>query len=336
MKTAKENAMNPTHALTSDRPGRLDRRRPACLLSLLLLAAAGSVHGAPSCDDLYLSLGPETEWHFQNCLVNLIAPDAGEIAVKAGSDTAYAQDVSPVSNNFVSHTLNNFPGQSVVGQANRALVGMDFDPSATTLYALAKSPNELGTINLGTGTFTAIGASTPLSGHTWTGLSIHPATGTLYASSSNLSSSALYTLNPSTGQATWVGTDATVDAIIDIAVNCQGRMFAHDIATDRIYELNPATGLVIDNVGPTGVNSNLDQGMDFDNDTGILYAWTYQGTGNNQYGTINLTNGDLAPLAVNNPMGEFEGAIQTTCDGVMVPLIFADGFESGNTSRWSP
>ncbi len=28
--------------------------------------------------------------------------------------------------------------------------------------------------------------------------------------------------------------------------------------------------------------------MDFDNDDGTLYAWTYQGSGANVFGTINL------------------------------------------------
>jgi Repeat of unknown function (DUF6923) len=336
MKTAKENAMNPTHALTSDRPGRLDRRRPACLLSLLLLAAAGSVQGAPRCKELQTSLLAEPEWHFRECLVNPNALDAVPPTEKAGTDTAYAQDLSPVSDHFVSHNLNNFPGQSVVGSSTRLLFGYDFDPTATTLYALANDTFELGTVNLATGAFTAIGPSVPLSGHVWTGLSIHPATGTFYASSANLAMgiSSLYTLNPATGFASLVGSDPSVDAIIDIAVNCAGQMYGHDIASDAIYQINPATGLATF-VGATGIDSNFAQGMDFDNESGVLYAWTYQGTGNNRYGTINLTTGALTSLSINNPLGQFEGATQTTCDGVMPPVIFIDGFETGDIRRWS-
>ncbi|MGH2536738.1 MAG: DUF7507 domain-containing protein, partial [Candidatus Promineifilaceae bacterium] len=60
------------------------------------------------------------------------------------------------------------------------------------------------------------------------------------------------------------------------------------------------------------VNSNFAQGMDFDNEDGTLYAWTYQGGGANQYGTIDLATGALTPLSVDNPQGEFEGATQTT------------------------
>jgi hypothetical protein len=73
--------------------------------------------------------------------------------------------------------------------------------------------------------------------------------------------------------------------------------------------------------------------MDFDNEAGVLYAWTYQGGGANQYGTIDLATGDLTPLFSSNPIGEWEGAVQNVC--TIVPPIFADGFESGDTSSWS-
>ncbi len=327
--------MNPTHALVLFRPGRrLDRRRLASVLTMLLLAAAGSVQATPRCEKLRDSLLAEPEWYSQECLVNPNDLKIGEPPAKAGSDTAYAQDISPISNNFVSHVLSNFPGQSVVGAGRDDLFGYDFDPTATTLYALANDTKELGTINLGSGAFTAIGSSVPLAGHTWTGLAIHPSTGTFYASSSNVTTSSLYALNPATGAATLIGSDASVDGLIDIAVNCEGEMYGHDIVSDSIFQINPATGLGT-LVGPTGVDSNFAEGLDFDNESGILYAWTYQGLGANRYGTINLTTGALTSLSVNDPLGQFEGATQTTCDGVDPSPIFSDGFESGNTSRWS-
>jgi hypothetical protein len=70
--------------------------------------------------------------------------------------------------------------------------------------------------------------------------------------------------------------------------------------------------------------------MDFDNDTGVLYAWTYQGGGTNRFGTINLATGALTTLSSSNPIGEWEGAVRTSCGA-----IFEDGFESGDTTAWS-
>jgi hypothetical protein len=72
--------------------------------------------------------------------------------------------------------------------------------------------------------------------------------------------------------------------------------------------------------------------MDFDNGTGTLYAWTYQGGGANQYGTIDLATGALTPLSIDDPFGEFEGAALTYCPPFAA--IFSDGFESGDTSAW--
>jgi hypothetical protein len=51
-------------------------------------------------------------------------------------------------------------------------------------------------------------------------------------------------------------------------------------------------------------------------------------------GTLpNLSTGALTPVSVSNPIGEWEGAVQNVCN--IVPPIFADGFEGGDTTAWS-
>ncbi len=295
---------------------------------VMLAAGAGPAEASRSCAEAANSPRAEPLWYAQECLSPMNPLLDTSPASRAPTDTAFAQDIGFVSDNFVTHTLNNFPGQTILGTQIRALFGYDFDQTATTLYALENDSQELGTISL-TGAFTAIGPSVPLAGHTWSGLGIDPGDGTFYASSTDGLSSSLYTLNPATGAATLVGTDTTVALIIDISVNCEGDIYGHDIGTDSIYTIDSTTGLAT-LVGATGVDSGFAQGMDFDNQDGTLYAWTYQGGGANQYGTISLATGALTPLAIDNPQGEFEGATQTTCDG-----IFADGFESGDTTAWS-
>jgi hypothetical protein len=195
---------------------------------------------------------------------------------------------------------------------------------------------QLGTLSLATAGFVDIGPSTPTeAGHNiWSGLTIHPMTGVFYASAIAGAVNVpygLYTLNPATGTATLVGTDATSMAMIDIAINCQGDMYGHDIITDSIYQIDPSDGSVT-LIGATGVDSNFAQGMDFDNEAGVLYAWTYQGGGANEFGTINLGTGALTTLFDTNPSGEWEGTVQNVCP--VVP-IFVDGFESGDTTQWS-
>jgi len=240
----------------------------------------------------------------------------------APGDTGYAQDIGYVSDNFVTFTLDNFAGQTVVGTSSNAYYGMDFDPSATTLYALNDSTDQLGTINLTTGAFTGLVPCPPGGGAAnWTGLTIDPINGTFYASTAT----DLYIINPTTGASTLVGPFGT-SLMIDIAMNPAGEMYGHDIGTDSIYQIDPATGAAT-LVGPTGYNANYAQGMDFDNDDGTLYIFLYQGSGANVFGTVNLTTGAVTPLSVSAPLGEFEGAIQIP-GAKPIPWLFEDP-ESG-------
>jgi|GEM_PF-1337545 len=199
--------------------------------------------------------------------------------------------------------LNDFPGQTTIGPTP-TYYGMDFDVPATTLYALNDATDQLGTIDLATGAFTAL-VSCPPPVDNWTGLTIDPVNGTFYGSDAT----ALYTIDPATGASTLVGAFGTT-LMIDIAMNTAGEMYGHDIGTDSIYSINPTTG-VATLIGPTGYAANYAQGMDFDNDDGTLYIFVYTGGGTNVFGTVNLSTGAVTPLAQNNPTGEFEGAIQT-------------------------
>ena len=232
------------------------------------------------------------------------APTPSGLVSRAPADTAYALDVR--YDRFVQFTLNDFPGQTLVGTQPDPMYGMDFDPTATTLYALNDTTGELGTINLTTGAFTAIVACTEPDGNSWSGLSIDPVSGTFYASTTT----DLYVLNPATCSPALVGAFGTGGIMIDIAVNTAGDMYGHDIGTDSIYRINTTTGAAT-LVGATGYAANFAQGMDFDNDDGTLYIFIYTGGGTNTYGTVNLATGAITPLAQDNPLGEFEGATQT-------------------------
>ena len=229
------------------------------------------------------------------------------------ASTGYLINLRTPDRNLKRFTLNNFPGQTVVGAQAANIYGMDFDSTATTLYALNATTNELGTLNTTTGAFTAIVACPAPAGGTWTDLSINPTTNVFYASTA----SNLYTLNPATCSPTLIGPFGVASGImIDLAVNPAGVMYGHDIFTDSIYTINTTTGAAT-LVGLTGFLANFAQGMDFDNEDGTLYIFLYVGTGVNQYGTVNLATGAVTALATTNPSGEFEGATQTL--GVCIP-----------------
>jgi hypothetical protein len=64
--------------------------------------------------------------------------------------------------------------------------------------------------------------------------------------------------------------------------------------------------------------------MDFDNSDGTLYIFLYQGGGANVYGTVDLTTGAVTPLAVDSPLGEFEGAVQVPGEPFDAPWLSED------------
>jgi hypothetical protein len=227
------------------------------------------------------------------------------------SDTAYALDIGFVSDNFVSHKLNEFSVQTVHGLNTRPIFAMDFDATATTLYAIDNTSREFGTIDLADGSFDPIAIVSGIPpADNMSGLAIDPVTNEAYVSALGAEMT-LYSFDLGSAVATFVGSDSTVPLLIDISISPSGEMYGHEINTDSIYKINRDDGSA-SLVGPTGYNANFAQGMDFDNEDGTLYAYLYLGGGANVYGIIDLFTGQLTPLDSSNPQGEFEGSVQNT------------------------
>ncbi|MDX1436156.1 MAG: S8 family serine peptidase, partial [Anaerolineales bacterium] len=246
-------------------PGKTDAASSPEIFSPQAAAPAPVVSSAAECSLYENYPGAEPQGYAEFCLGGAVPSSSASGVFEAPTDTGFAQDIGFVSDNFVSFTLNDFPGQTVLGTPLTTPFGYDFDVTATTLYALDNAGQTLGTINLANGGYTAIGPSVPLAGHTWTGLTSDPTTGTFYASSTDGTTSALYTVNTATGAPNLVGTDTNASLLIDISVGPNGVMYGHDIGTDSIYTIDKSNG-VTTLVGLTGYNANFAQGMDFDND----------------------------------------------------------------------
>lgn len=282
----------------------------AMVACLTLGAFAGLAAQALDCSMYENFAGAEPPGYAEQCL-GISAPAPGPVRTEGPTDTGYAHDIGYISDNFVSFVLNDFAGQTVLGSNALPLYGYDFDPTGTTLYALDASANALGTVSTATGAFTAIGSSTPVSGQSWTGLSIHPVSGVAYATSTDCAGgNTLYTLDLATGAATQVAAMTGASCVIDLAVKGTGAAFVHDIVTDSISTLDLVTGAAT-LLGPTGLAANFAQGMDFDNSSGRLYIWLYSGAGANTFGWVNQATGAVTALATDSPLGEFEGAIPT-------------------------
>jgi hypothetical protein len=307
------------------------------LASLCAFAATTSLNAqALNCAALENSMLNEPAGYAAQCRPGLVAAPATANSTNAPTDTGFTIDIrgqAPrLANTLYSFTLNAFATQTTVGVTNPQVFGMDFDAANTTLFgvtgaAATPNPGALGTINRTTGAFTLIAPLTGLTaGDSSSGLSINPRTGTAFLSAAGGTpvSSRLYSLNLTTGAATLIGpitapTDPTGTIMIDIAMNCSGQLYAHSISDDALYSVNTTTGAGTF-IGTHGLAANFAQGMDFDNESGTLYAFIYTGAGTNRFGTFNLATGAFTSLTTDTPLGEFEGAIPTACPALVTPV----------------
>lgn len=301
----------------------------ALLASLLFVAAvaAGTKADQPEldCEALSISLLPEPEGYAEQCLGGMKTRSATGVEYFGPSDTAYIfqlTNVVPRPRGVFTHIISNFSGQTQISSdPSNSYWGWDFNANANTLFAHQSNTNTLGRINLNNGLFTPIGPSVPPGGKTFTGLAIDPMTNEAFATGSDTSGptpvSTLYSVNLSSGTLTTIG-NTGAHVMIDLSINCQGEIYGHDLVNDAIYTLSRSNGAATQ-VGSTGLVANFAQGMDFDNESGTLYIYAYTGGGTNTYGVVNLNTGWVTPLFEDNPLGEYEGATQTTCGGPPPP-----------------
>ncbi|MDZ3822848.1 MAG: hypothetical protein U0S76_04535 [Pseudoxanthomonas sp.] len=340
----------------------------AALMASLALSAQVRADGL-DCAALANSTGVEPPGYAAQCLGESPAwsppllLSAGAASSQPAPDTAYVAQVRPSDDHapqgLYRFTLPDFPAYTRVGTASDTpnMWGLDFNPAATRLYGmqflLGGGGTRIGTFNLTTGAFRPVALALGLNlRDQMTGLTIDPRRGTAYFSTNDtltnnpqLSEARLYTADLGSGFVTLVGRilpDELNPVIIDLAMNCSGELYAHNITDDSIYRLNPATGAAT-RVGSHGLAANFAQGMDFDNADGQLYAWIYTGNGRNTFGTLDTATGALAPIVSDNPLGQWEGAIGNQCPETAIDVDALTGgwfapYSNGQgfTARWFP
>jgi hypothetical protein len=236
----------------------------------------------------------------------------------AQAATVYSVDYR--TDQFISFDTATPGTVNVLGAQSDAIYGMDFNTAGTILYAANSTTGQLGTLNLATGAFTAIGALTGLNpADNVTGLSMNPIDNVMRLMSANVEGSTLYTVNLATGALTTVG--STPGLMIDLAFNGAGALYSINIVDDNLYSIDPLTGAGT-LIGPTGYGLNFAQGMDFDPATGILFAALYQGGGVNTFASINTATGAATSLAAMTGR-EMEMAIQPAQAAVPEPSTLA-------------
>ena len=237
-------------------------------------------------------------------LCGLTAVGTMLVASSASASLIYGVNLRGSANQLFSTDTGGFvAGFSTIGGAMPAgTFAIDMDPTATTLWAVMfDGLNTYGTINTSTGVFTAAGTlSGPPATDNISGLSVDPTTGDWYLSALGGGLATLYRGNIATGSFSAVG-DIGFGLNIDLAIDSQGNAYGMDIAVDELISINLATGAGT-LVGPTGINTNFAQGMDFDYSTDTLYATMYTGGGTGVFASISTATGLATVLDVTDSL----------------------------------
>ena len=187
----------------------------------------------------------------------------------------------------------------------------------STLYALDYAAQQLVTFDVATAAKTVVGAATPVSGQDWVGLAADP-DGTLYAASTDGSTSTLYEIDPATGAATAVGAVANAPLLIAIAINGAGEMYGLEMANDVLIRIDKTTGGGTV-VGSVGFDANYAQGMDFDEESDVLYLAAYNNaTGGGELRIADVATGNSALVGAFQGNAEMNVAIAS---GGAVPWV---------------
>ncbi|HUM48586.1 MAG TPA: S8 family serine peptidase [Anaerolineaceae bacterium] len=218
---------------------------------------------------------------------------------------AFAMDVYP-GENLVYIPDTTVPGTwevvgSITGMSFFAgdFVGGDFD----TMYVVNYDNNGLYAVDTATGAYTQIGTTTPPLG-TISGLSGTP-DGIMYGIAGDCATSYLITVDITSGATTNIGAISGVGCGIDLAYNTNDDMiYVVDLLTSSLFRVDPVTA-VATLVGSLGVNPNYAQGMDFEEESGVLYwaAYTTQG----ELRVIDTTTG------ASTLIGAFPGGAEVDC-----------------------
>jgi hypothetical protein len=218
-----------------------------------------------------------------------LAPDAGRAHAFGSSgdnpfkgilagEPAFAVDLITDSLKFIPDTT--IPGTwTDIGSTMTSLFAGDFlAGDFSTLYAISYDNNNLYAVDTTTGASTLIGPSAPPAGQSWTGLSGTP-DGTMYGLTTTCGGTNMVIVDVATGAITNLGALPGIDCGIDLAYNTDDDMiYIVDLITDNLFRVNPAT-LAVTTVGSLGVAANYAQGMDYEEESGILYWAAYTTSG---------------------------------------------------------
>lgn len=138
----------------------------------------------------------------------------------------------------------------------------------------------------------------PPDGETYVGFAVDPTDGVVYAASTNVVTSTLFTVDLTTGAATVVGKITNSPAMIAIAVDGAGDLYGYDIVNDEFLRIDKTTGAGTV-IGPIGFDANFGQGMAYDPATDTIYLTAFNnGAFRAELRSVDVTTGATSLLGL--------------------------------------
>ena len=224
-----------------------------------------------------------------------------------GAVPAFAEDLT--DGTFVRFDAAAPATLNPVASTDYRLTAGDFvDNNPLQLFGIdgtsAAHKNALVMVDIIHGSVSEIGTANALGTAHWTGLKWDPVDRTMYGVTSDcgLTTSTLYRISRSTGYAERIAPVVASghNCVLDIAIDASGRMFGIESGFDNaLIAIDKSTGAAA-RVGSLGVAATGDQGLDFDDTTGVLYWARYDATAPggpvSEMRTINVATGASAPI----------------------------------------
>jgi len=218
-----------------------------------------------------------------------------------------------------------------------AFTTLGASPAAGFENAGAIDPNDDGTayvldnggafysVDLATGAYTSLGSIAAPGSETWAGMEFDPTSGTLYAISTNITTSTLSTIDIGAATATTVGATGMAGGI-SLMIDENGDGYSHDIVDDNFYYVDLGTGTA-SIVGSLGFDANFGQGGTYiKGDAGYVYLSAFDGgafqgqwrrvdvlTGAST--VVGLFNGGADQVAWTSAKGEILGVSENALEG---------------------
>ena len=242
-----------------------------------------------------------------------LSPEAlGALSRLTGNATSVFGNGTGIQDSFVDLPIDNPGSMSATGPSPTAYAGNFGYGQDTFFYVITNADNAFHEIDAETGEITTLGTAEPQDpSESWTEIATDPTDGTLYASTSAGSgTNKLYTLDPETGEATFVTDLQTSGLIIATAIHGSGQMFGIDIVDNELVEINKETGAVTTVGGPVSIFPlNFAQGMDFDPKSGRLYLFGFEDAGFfGTFGSLYEIDPQTADFTFLGPHGGGSGA----------------------------